>query len=333
MKYRLPIWLIASTLMFSGISVAQSRRCDSERTPFFTDRKELSCMACEMEFLDEDFSKEVGRTSHESNLNSLRGPSDRYWAMLAIAARQFYSENGKAISTDEKKKIMIRLASAMGPCRENFFDPNAEPSTQLRPGFESPNTKNYKFPDLGDDGLDISAFAGNTDVYLPTASKQDRTEGQGKIVKALGFEKSAAFVDLLRAPKNFDNLSHEQLRYEMKSRMNNIGKGEGIFSKSKAGGYMLNCAKQIQTNMSGSSQYGPKPEAICERLTRSCFKKDTDTWVYNVCDLHGLNTPKGGSVSGGPISNTSESATGPSPKSGSVSGSPVNGSPSTEGTK
>ncbi len=290
------------------LNFAQARMCDSENTDFITSRPELACMACEMEFVDTDFHKEKAAEyglKDPTQLKMLAGPTDRYWALISISARQFYPNSNGQMNDDDFKLAMIRMVSAMGPCRENYYDPSQEFLQQLKLDYENSATKKYHFPDLTTSSVDISEYAVTNDVTWKSSheSKEDAAESktsrrseQQKIANALGFTSYKSFQSLMKKPENFAFMTHEQLRSSLRGTFDNLPSGDDLFNKNKEGEYMRSCAKQIQTNLKSNNFFGPKASDVCERLTRSCFKKDSDSWVDKVCSQHGLTSLRSGKI-------------------------------------
>ena len=296
------IFLILSAMLPSAF--ANARKCDSKGTEFISQRPELACMACEMEFADSDFHKEKAAEygiKDPTQLKLLSGPTDRYWALMSIAARQFYPNSNGQMTEDEFKLAMIRMVSAMGPCRENFYDPNQEFLQQLKPNYESNSTKKYQFPDLKTASIDISEYAVTNDVTWKNnnenkddakENKSSRRLEQQKIADALGFSDYKSFQSLMKKPANFIFMSHDQLRSALRGTFDNLPSGDDLFNSKKEGQYMRSCAQQIQTNLKGSNYFAPKAGDICTRLAKSCFPNDPDTWVQKVCADHGLTSLK-----------------------------------------
>ena len=322
-------FIILILIAFLPLSFVQARMCDSENTDFITSRPELACMACEMEFVDSDFHKEkaaVYGIKDPTQLKMLAGPTDRYWALISIAARQFYPNSNGQMTDDDFKLAMIRMVSAMGPCRENYFDPGQEFLQQLKPDYENSVTKKYRFPDFTSSSLDISEYAGTNDVTWKSSneSKEEAAENkshrryeQQKIANALGFTNYKSFQGLMNRPANFSFMSHDQLRSALRGTFDNLPSGDDVFNKKKEGEYMRSCAKQIQTNLRSNNFFGPKAGDVCERLSRSCFKKDTESWVDKVCSQHGLTSLRSNKTSssknssdGMPVSGVSNKNTG-----------------------
>src|SRR5690606_2596657 len=160
----------------------------------------LSCAACAMENSEELWNrKKVNVTDFDwdTKFNNTADISDRYWAMIAVAARQFYNVEDKGeISKEELLKVMIRLSTALGPCRRYFVDPSKPLLTELHKNNKGP--KGYKVNDLSvEEALNLSSYASAQKAYVAALTNKERSAYQKEISQSLGFKSNATLPDLL----------------------------------------------------------------------------------------------------------------------------------------